>query len=58
MAYILTPKELHRSLISFWFQSDLAYEMETGADTLQDIMNNYIEVETGLEVYIVVVVTW
>ena len=32
--------------------------METGADTLQDIMNNYIEVETGLEVYIVVVVTW
>ena len=34
----------------FLFQSDLAYEMEPRNETVQDIMNHYIEVETGLEV--------
>lgn len=32
------------------FQSDLAYEMEPRNETVQEIMNHYVEVETGLEV--------
>ena len=34
----------------FCFQCDLAYELESRAQTLQDIINGYVEVETGLEV--------
>ena len=37
-------------MIFLSIQSDLTYELESRAQTLQDIINNYIEVETGLEV--------
>ena len=40
-------------MIFLSIQSDLTYELESRAQTLQDIINNYIEVETGLEVRVV-----
>lgn len=36
--------------LCFVFQSDLAYELESRDQNLQDIINNYVEVESGLEV--------